>query len=90
MDKDEVIDELWGRSNHGTRREDVEFAYNAGVAAERERCKNIVCYWLTGYAPSAGTYEARCVAQILEGRPSSAWHERPNATYTSTPEVYVT
>ena len=39
MTKEEMIDKLWGQSNHGTQREDVEAAYNAGAAAEREACK---------------------------------------------------
>ncbi len=34
MGKDEAIDRLWENANHGTRREDVEAAYNAGAAAE--------------------------------------------------------
>ena len=54
-------------------------ACQAAQAAERERCVGVVRYWLTGHAPSAGTYEARCVAHILEGQPSSAWRERSNA-----------
>ena len=39
MTKEEMIDKLLGQSNHGTQREDVEAAYNAGAAAEREACK---------------------------------------------------
>ena len=38
MTKEEMIDNLWGQSNHGTQREDIEAAYNAGAAAEREAC----------------------------------------------------
>jgi hypothetical protein len=38
MTKDETIDKLCENSNHGTRREDVEAAYNAGAEAEREAC----------------------------------------------------
>lgn len=38
MDKEKVIDDLWERSNHGTRREDVVAAYEAGAVAEREAC----------------------------------------------------
>lgn len=34
--KDKVIDSLWETSSHGTRREDIEEAYNAGVVAARE------------------------------------------------------
>lgn len=39
MTKDETIEKLWGESNHGTQREDIEAAYNAGAAAERMACK---------------------------------------------------
>lgn len=41
MTNDETIDSLWERSNHGTRREDIEAAYNAGVEAEREECAKL-------------------------------------------------
>ena len=41
MTKEEMIDRLWGQSNHGTQREDIEAAYNAGAAAEREACAAI-------------------------------------------------
>jgi hypothetical protein len=42
MTKDETIDKLWESSNHGTRREDVESAYNAGSAAEREKASAVI------------------------------------------------
>jgi len=35
MTKDEIIDQLWERSSHGTRREDVVRAYEAGAAAAK-------------------------------------------------------
>lgn len=35
--KDKTIDDMWAASGHGTRREDVEAAYNAGVLAEQEQ-----------------------------------------------------
>lgn len=41
-DKDQVIDKLWERSNHGTQREDIVAAYEAGaasVAADRDKYK---------------------------------------------------
>ena len=41
MTKEEMIEKLWGQSNHGTQREDIEAAYNAGAAAEREACAEI-------------------------------------------------
>lgn len=46
-DKDKVIDALWERSNHGTQREDVVRAYEAGAAAERERLA--IWYEQTGW-----------------------------------------
>jgi hypothetical protein len=51
MDKDQVIEKLWENSGHGTRRQDVEAAYEAGAAAERERCAKLceqeicACCW---------------------------------------------
>lgn len=41
MTKDEAIDKLWESSNHGTDRVDVEAAYEAGAAAEREACAQV-------------------------------------------------
>ena len=38
------------------------------VLKERERCANVVRYCLTGYAPSEGTHEARCIAHVVDGR----------------------
>ena len=38
MNKEKTIDTLFENSNHGTRREDIEAAYNAGAQAEREFC----------------------------------------------------
>jgi hypothetical protein len=35
MTKDETIDRLWESSNHGTRREDIVAAYEAGERAAR-------------------------------------------------------
>lgn len=34
--REKTIDSLWETSNHGTRREDIESAYNAGAMAVRE------------------------------------------------------
>lgn len=59
MDKETIIDRLWENSSHGTSREDVEAAYNAGaemipvVSAEtREVCAKI-CEREHGTASSA-------------------------------------
>lgn len=37
MSKDEIIDKLWENSNHGTRREDVVVAYEAGLNSQMQR-----------------------------------------------------
>lgn len=37
MDQEQVIEKLWENAGHGTRREDIEASYAAGVAAERAR-----------------------------------------------------
>lgn len=36
---DKTIDAIWERSGHGTRREDIEAAFNAGQDAERQRIR---------------------------------------------------
>lgn len=56
-------------------REHAVILANTAEAVERKRCANVVSYWLAGYAPTAGTYQARCLAHILDGRPAS---EGPN------------
>lgn len=38
MDKEQTIEDLWEKSNHGTQRQDVVAAYEAGAKAEREAC----------------------------------------------------
>lgn len=35
MNKDETIDNLWSQSAHGTRREDIVAAYNAGALGNK-------------------------------------------------------
>lgn len=37
MDREKIIDALWERSGHGTQREDVVAAFEAGVKWSRER-----------------------------------------------------
>ncbi len=41
MTKDETIEKLWEQSNHGTQREDIEAAYNAGATAEHMKWKSL-------------------------------------------------
>lgn len=44
MSHDDLIDKLWGACSHGTRREDIAAAYEAGVAAERGRWGGVEQY----------------------------------------------
>lgn len=46
----------------------VERVVMVAVAAERDRCANVVRYWLAGQKPEPELYEARCVAHIQDGR----------------------
>jgi hypothetical protein len=44
MDRDDIIDKLWENSNHGTRREDVVAAFEAGIKWYRlPNCMNPEC-----------------------------------------------
>lgn len=49
MTKDEQIDKLWESSNNGTMREDIVAAYEAGAAAERERCAKLCEQQVDGF-----------------------------------------
>jgi hypothetical protein len=42
-DREATIKKLWRNSGHGTRWVDVATAYDAGVAAERERWMALAC-----------------------------------------------
>lgn len=55
--KNEVIDKLWESSNHGTRREDVEAAYNAGATAERGAVAQLIDILLGSCTTFAGEEE---------------------------------
>ena len=39
LDREEVIDKLWENSNHGTNREDIVAAYEAGKKAAEKQLK---------------------------------------------------
>lgn len=41
MDREVAIEKLWRNSNPGTKWSEVANAYDAGVAAERERCARL-------------------------------------------------
>lgn len=81
MTKDETIDKLWEDSNHGTRREDVEAAYDAGAAEEREQIHRAFVARFKGSGEHFFDYlhgddEAeRCVeeywAEVMEERPNA-------------------
>lgn len=45
MDKEQIIESLWERAGHGTRREDIEAAYAAGEAAASDRSAKLAA-WL--------------------------------------------
>lgn len=55
MDREQTIDKLWESSNHGTRREDVVAAFEAGVDAERERWRRADGYALVVHHDDANT-----------------------------------
>jgi len=42
MNREQTIDRLWERAAHGTRREDVQAAYEAGAADERKRWRKLL------------------------------------------------
>ena len=67
---------VWQKKELRAILEYAERCVAAERAAERERCAAVVRYWLAGHAPSEGSYEARCIAHLLDGRPASAWAER--------------
>lgn len=41
MSHDDIINKLWEDSNHGTMHEDIEAAFDAGAATEREECAKV-------------------------------------------------
>lgn len=68
-DKERAIDKLWERANHGTQREDVVAAYEAGQAAERERWDGVEQYLIAAADGSMSrnnseTLAAELLAQI--------------------------
>ena len=80
MTKDETIDKLWEQSNHGTRREDVVAALEAGAAAEREACAKLIDK--IGYSHTAG------LSQFVSGefaKAADAIRMRSNAKVSGVP-----
>jgi hypothetical protein len=76
-DREQTIDRLWEASNHGTRREDVARAYEAGVAAERERYETL--RWLVAGgvdlfkgAPGGGEMTQAEAEKWVDGRVAEA------------------
>lgn len=43
--REETIDDLWERSNHGTQRCDIVAAFEAGATAERSACAELCEQW---------------------------------------------
>lgn len=83
MTKDEVMDKLWEQSNHGTRREDVEAAYNAGARAATNECADILSINRNEAQLMAGEMTAsewRTVAAVLKALQT---HMRSNAKLPS-------
>lgn len=63
MDKEQIIEKLWEDAGHGTRREDIESAYAAGVTAERERCAKL-CEDIQAKAKQWGPMAGYCAETI--------------------------
>lgn len=74
-DKETMIMRIWEDSGHGTRREDIEAAYNAGVAACLAIARNIHAEANHVAHPDAEGWTAECVARIEQsnagGKPLS-------------------
>ena len=64
--REDVIYKLWEDSNHGTRREDVENAYNAGAKAERDRCIKLCDESASALRRSGCNHEASAVEYIAD------------------------
>lgn len=64
MGKDQVIEKLWENASHGTRREDIEAAYAAGVAACLGIAKTIHAEAANDAHPDAGFWTKECVDRI--------------------------
>ena len=65
MDKEQVIEKLWEYSSHGTRRKDVEAAYQAGALEARvpQARWDALRAWLER---SAGEYKSGACMSIAE------------------------
>lgn len=62
MNKDETIDKLWETSNHGTERNDIKAAYNAGLEAGA----NIADEAADGLMASGCGHEAAAVEVVAD------------------------
>ena len=69
MDKEQVIDDLCMYANHGTRYEDMEKAYDAGVKAERERCSQAIVDYSLSFSFDEDTRDlfAECAQFVRNG-----------------------
>lgn len=64
MDKEQVIEKLWENAGHGTRRQDIEAAYAAGVAACLKIAKAIHAEAADVAHPDAEGWTKECVERI--------------------------
>jgi hypothetical protein len=63
--------------DQGSAKEYTAQDLKLAIAADRERCANVVRYWLTGSAPDAGTHDASCIADILDGSKAPEMAQNP-------------
>jgi hypothetical protein len=63
--KDEEIDRLWERSGHGTRREDIVAAWNAGAAEKDEALLRDFYRWLPRSVKQAGLHEDQVIRRFI-------------------------
>lgn len=69
MDKEQAIEKLWELSGHGTRREDVEAAYQAGALEARvpQAKWDALRAWLDRSANEYATGACMSIAESIHG-----------------------
>lgn len=66
MNREQTIDRLWERAAHGTRREDVHVAYEAGASEERERWVTLLRSWVVEAERESGPEAAGWLERAIE------------------------